>query len=168
MPPELIKSFVLIKRAIAKVNESRGYDSNKVQAIEKACDEILQEKIGMENFPLVIYQTGSGTQTNMNVNEVIANRATEIMGGSKGEKLIHPNDDVNKGQSSNDTFPTAMHVATVMAYENELEPNLKKMIEAIKLKEKEFEGIIKIGRTHTQDATPVTLSQEFSGFRVSL
>lgn len=116
MPPSLIKSFVLIKRAIAKVNLNYGLKKELCDAIIKASDEVLEDKIGMDNFPLVIWQTGSGTQTNMNVNEVIANRANEIISGDIEKKTVHPNDHVNKGQSSNDTFPTAMHVATVLLY----------------------------------------------------
>ena len=133
-------------------------------AIITAADEVIDGKLN-DNFPLVVWQTGSGTQSNMNVNEVIANRAIELLGGRVGSKdPIHPNDHCNMGQSSNDTFPTAMHVATAMEVINTLLPKLKRLKEALKLKEDEFLGIIKIGRTHTMDATPLTLSQEFSGY----
>src|SRR6185503_12014466 len=117
------------------------------------------------HFPLVVWQTGSGTQTNMNVNEVLANRASEILGGERGEKrLVHPNDDVNQGQSSNDTFPTAMHVAAVIALERQLKPAVRRLRDTLDGKARKFAKIIKIGRTHLQDATPLTLGQEFSGY----
>lgn len=117
-----------------------------------------------DHFPLVVWQTGSGTQSNMNANEVISNRAIEILGGELGSKLVHPNDDVNRSQSSNDVFPTVMHIAAVLETNERLIPNLKKLTEALKAKQAEFEDIVKIGRTHTQDATPLTLGQEFSGY----
>ena len=164
MPEELVRSMVLVKKAIAKVNVGYGLDAKISQAIIQASDDVLEEKIKMDQFPLVIWQTGSGTQTNMNVNEVLANRATEIMGGKLGEKTVHPNDHVNKGQSSNDTFPTAMHVATVLSANQTLLPALQKLHAELKQKSESFMDIIKIGRTHTQDATPITLGQEFSGY----
>ncbi len=169
MPKELIRAFALLKRSLAVVNQKLNkLDTKKANAIIQACDEILARKFDGE-FPLAIWQTGSGTQTNMNLNEVIANRATEILGGDfRKEKLIHPNDHVNMSQSSNDTFPTAMHIASVIEIEEQLLPSLEKLKEALELKEKEFAGIIKIGRTHLQDATPLTLGQEFSGYRSML
>ena len=169
MPKELIRAFALLKRSVAVVNQNLGkLDETKAGAIIKACDEILADKLEGE-FPLAIWQTGSGTQTNMNLNEVIANLATEILGGDfRLEKRIHPNDHVNMSQSSNDTFPTAMHIASVIEIEDALLPSLKRLIEAFRLKEKAFEAIIKIGRTHLQDATPLTLGQEFSGYRSML
>src|SRR5688572_27067694 len=139
-------------------------DKRKGAAIVKAADEGLRGRLD-DHFPLVVWQTGSGTQTNMNVNEVLANRASEILGGSRGEKrLVHPNDDVNKGQSSNDTFPTAMHVAAVIALERNLKPAVNKRRDTLDRKAREFSRIVKIGRTHLQDATPLTLGQEFSGY----
>lgn len=169
MPKELIRAFALLKRSLAVVNQKLNkLDTKKANAIIQACDEILAGKFDGE-FPLAIWQTGSGTQTNMNLNEVIANRATEILGGDfRKEKLIHPNDHVNMSQSSNDTFSTAMHIASVIEIEEQLLPSLEKLKEAFELKEKEFGGIIKIGRTHLQDATPLTLGQEFSGYRSML
>lgn len=169
MPDELIKAFALLKRALAKVNHDLGkLDSHKANAIIQACDEIMDGKF-KDEFPLAIWQTGSGTQTNMNLNEVIANRATEILGGDFREKrLIHPNDDVNMSQSSNDTFPTAMHIVAVLQITNSLLPNLEKLKNSLEAKENEFKDIIKIGRTHLQDATPLTLGQEFSGYRYML
>lgn len=127
MPPQLIKSFALIKRAIAKINLNYGLNPKIADAIIQASDEVFEEKIGMDHFPLVVWQTGSGTQTNMNVNEVIANRANEILNNDLEKRTVHPNDHVNKGQSSNDIFPTAMHVATVFLYFEKLEPSLKKL-----------------------------------------
>ncbi|ATB69540.1 class II fumarate hydratase [Sulfurospirillum diekertiae] len=169
MPKELIRAFALLKRSLATVNQKlKKLDGTKAEAIVQACDEILAGKFDGE-FPLAIWQTGSGTQTNMNLNEVIANRATEILGGDfRKEKLIHPNDHVNMSQSSNDTFPTAMHIASVIEIEEQLLPSLEKLKEALQAKENEFAGIIKIGRTHLQDATPLTLGQEFSGYRSML
>ncbi|PSM51387.1 fumarate hydratase, class II [Campylobacter blaseri] len=166
MPPELIKAFAKLKRALAKVNNDLGkLDKDKANAIISACDEIIEGKLSGE-FPLAIWQTGSGTQTNMNLNEVIANRATEIMGGNFREKrLVHPNDHVNMGQSSNDTFPTAMHIVAIEELADKLIPSLEKLLEVFKKKEADFEKIVKIGRTHLQDATPLTLGQEFSGYR---
>lgn len=165
MPPLLIKSLAIIKRSAAKVNKDLGLlPGEKADIIIKVANEIIEGKLA-DNFPLAVWQTGSGTQTNMNMNEVIANRAIELLGGQMGSKNpIHPNDDVNKGQSSNDTFPTAMNVATVLATQEKLLPALHKLVEALESKVKQFKYIIKIGRTHLQDATPLTLGQEFSGY----
>ncbi|MBI2289514.1 MAG: class II fumarate hydratase [Betaproteobacteria bacterium] len=167
MPIAVVHAQVMVKRAAAVVNMELGaLDRNrkKGRAIVEAADEVLAGKHDGE-FPLVVWQTGSGTQTNMNVNEVLANRASEILGGSRGEKrLVHPNDDVNKGQSSNDTFPTAMHVAAVIALDEKLQPAVRKLRDTLNRKSKQFAKIVKIGRTHLQDATPLTLGQEFSGY----
>ena len=165
MPIEVVRSQVLVKKAAAAVNVALGeLDPKKGQAIIKAADEALAGKLD-DHFPLVVWQTGSGTQTNMNANEVLANRASEILGGERGEKrLVHPNDDVNKGQSSNDTFPTAMHIAAVIALERQVEPAVRKLRNTLHRKAKKFASIVKIGRTHLQDATPLTLGQEFSGY----
>lgn len=165
MPKELIEAFAILKRSLAVVNHSLGkLDDQKNKSIIKACDEILEGKFeGM--FPLAIWQTGSGTQTNMNLNEVIANRATEILGGDfRKEKLVHPNDHVNMSQSSNDTFPTAMHIVSVLEITHKLLPSLERLHKTFKQKSDEFKSIVKIGRTHLQDATPLTLGQEFSGY----
>lgn len=169
MPRELIRAFAYLKRALATVNRNLGKLEEKLaDAIVQACDEILEGKFDGE-FPLSIWQTGSGTQTNMNLNEVIANRATEILGGDfRTEKRVHPNDHVNMSQSSNDTFPTAMHIACVIEVEEKLLPSLAKLQAVLEAKEKAFEPIIKIGRTHLQDATPLTLGQEFSGYKSML
>ncbi|MCE9642268.1 MAG: class II fumarate hydratase [Betaproteobacteria bacterium] len=169
MPLAVVHAQVMVKRAAAVVNMALGLlDKKKGNAIVKAADEALAGKHDAE-FPLVVWQTGSGTQTNMNVNEVLANRASEILGGERGEKrLVHPNDDVNMGQSSNDTFPTAMHVAAVIALEKELKPAVKKLRDTLNKKAKQFAKIVKIGRTHLQDATPLTLGQEFSGYVAQL
>lgn len=165
MPKVLIYAFANLKKALAITNEKLGkLDSKKAKAIEQACDEIIAGKFD-DNFPLAIWQTGSGTQSNMNMNEVIANRATEILGGDfRKEKLVHPNDDVNKSQSSNDTFPTAMSIVSVLQVEKKLIPAIDELIATFKAKVKKFESIVKIGRTHLQDATPLTLGQEFSGY----
>lgn len=165
MPPELIKAFGILKKAAALTNMELGLlDSGKASLITEAAQEVIDGKLE-GNFPLVVWQTGSGTQSNMNVNEVIANRAIEIAGGVIGSKKpIHPNDDVNKAQSSNDTFPTAMHIAAAMAVNERLIPMVTKLRDALAEKSKEFEDIIKIGRTHLMDATPLTLGQEFSGY----
>jgi fumarate hydratase, class II len=165
MPPGLIRALAQVKRASAKVNTDLGQlAKEKAAAIMRAADEVITGLHDVE-FPLVVWQTGSGTQTNMNMNEVLANRASEIMGGERGEgRKIHPNDDVNRGQSSNDVFPTAMHVAAVHALESQLRPSLKLLRETLAKKQEEFAGIVKIGRTHLQDATPLTLGQEFSGY----
>jgi fumarate hydratase class II len=165
MPMELIRALALVKRAAAAVNIELGLlDARKGDAIIQAADEVIAGKHD-EEFPLVVWQTGSGTQTNMNMNEVLANRASEILGGGRGEKrLVHPNDNVNKGQSSNDVFPTAMHVAAVRALHDRLVPSLKTLRDTLGQKSRAFDDIIKIGRTHLQDATPLTLGQEFSGY----
>lgn len=144
-----------------------GLDPKVAQAIIQASEEVAQGKLD-EHFPLVVWQTGSGTQSNMNANEVIANRAIEILGGDLGSKLVHPNDHVNRSQSSNDSFPTVMHIATVVETNQRLIPHLKELTESLRKKSKEFADIIKIGRTHTQDATPLTLGQEFSGYVAQL
>ncbi len=169
MPMEVVHAQVLVKKASAAVNVAlRVLDGKKGAAIIKAADEALAGKLD-GHFPLVVWQTGSGTQTNMNVNEVLANRASELMGGSRGEKRsVHPNDDVNKGQSSNDTFPTAMHVAAVIALEKKLKPAVARLRATLDRKAKQFSDIVKIGRTHLQDATPLTLGQEFSGYVAQL
>ncbi|CAG7591080.1 MAG: class II fumarate hydratase [Candidatus Midichloria sp.] len=169
MPKALIKAFAVIKKAAAIVNqEIAGLDVQISEFICKAADEVISGKFD-EHFPLVVWQTGSGTQTNMNVNEVISNRAIEIMGGIVGSKSpVHPNDHVNMGQSSNDTFPTAMRVAAVSEIDSKLLPALDHIIQVISRKIEEFSNIIKIGRTHLQDATPLTLGQEFSGYLTQL
>ena len=166
---EFIKAFGILKKAAALTNyDLEKISKEKKDLIVKACDEVIEGKLD-EHFPLVVWQTGSGTQTNMNVNEVISNRAIEIAGGVKGSKKpIHPNDDVNKSQSSNDTFPTAMHIASVDLLESLLFPNLDKLITTFEKKIQEFDSIVKIGRTHLMDATPLTLSQEFSGYLTQL
>ena len=165
MPPELIRAFGILKKAAALVNQDLGKLSpEKAQLITQAADEVISGKLN-DHFPLRIWQTGSGTQTNMNVNEVISNRAIEIAGGEMGSKKpIHPNDDVNMSQSSNDTFPTAMHIAAAAETARRLLPAVKKLRDALDDKAKEFADIVKIGRTHLQDATPLTLGQEFSGY----
>ena len=165
-PAAIIRALGVIKKACALANLEAGkLNKPHGMAIVEAASEVIAGKLD-DHFPLVVWQTGSGTQSNMNANEVIANRAIELLGGTIGSKdPIHPNDHCNMGQSSNDTFPTAMHIATAITAHNTLIPNLRKLVDAIDLKIVEFEGIIKIGRTHTQDATPLTLSQEFSGYR---
>jgi len=165
MPLELIKAFGILKKAAALVNcDLRKLDEKRCNLIVQACDEVIGGKL-ISHFPLYVWQTGSGTQTNMNVNEVISNRAIEIAGGKLGSKdPVHPNDHVNMSQSSNDTFPTAMHIAGAIGIHEELLPALKSLKGTFEKKEKEFSGIVKIGRTHLQDATPLTLSQEFSGY----
>ena len=167
--PELITALAVIKRAAAEVNLGLGVlDENKARAIMQAADEIIDGKHPGE-FPLAVWQTGSGTQTNMNLNEVIANRASELLGGERGEaRKVHPNDDVNRGQSSNDVFPTAMHVAAADAIVKHLRPTLKTLRDTLDGKAKAFADIVKIGRTHLQDATPLTLGQEFSGYVAQL
>ncbi len=168
-PREIIRALVLVKRAAATVNERLGkLDPTKAGAIVRAADEVLAGRHEGE-FPLVVWQTGSGTQTNMNVNEVLANRASELLGGVRGEeRLVHPNDDVNKSQSSNDTYPTAMNLAAVESIEQRLLPALATLRETLAAKSAAFAGIVKIGRTHLQDATPITLGQEFSGWVAQL
>jgi fumarate hydratase class II len=165
MPLELIHALARVKRACAVVNGRLGLlDERKSRAIIEAADEIIGGKRDAE-FPLVVWQTGSGTQTNMNLNEVLANRASELLGGERGEKrFVHPNDEVNKGQSSNDVFPTAMHVAALQALTGRLIPSLRQLRETLLAKSRAFDDIVKIGRTHLQDATPLTLGQEFSGY----
>ena len=169
MPAEIIQALAWVKRASATVNLSLGeITADKARAISTAADEVLAGKCNDE-FPLVVWQTGSGTQTNMNMNEVLANRASEILGGARGEgRLVHPNDDVNRGQSSNDVFPTAMHVAAVVAIRRRLLPALGTLRATLAAKRAAFDGIVKIGRTHLQDATPLTLGQEFSGYVAQL
>ena len=147
------------------MNKEYGLDPVIADAISKAADEVISGELYDDHFPLVIWQTGSGTQSNMNTNEVISNRAIQLLGGELGSKTpVHPNDHVNKSQSSNDTYPTAMHIATAVEIQNVLLPGLKKLMAALDEKAKEYADIIKIGRTHTQDATPLTLGQEFSGY----
>ncbi|MBP0591740.1 class II fumarate hydratase [Paraburkholderia sp. LEh10] len=167
--PELITALAIIKRAAAEVNLSLGVlDATKAKAIMAAADEIIEGR-HPDEFPLAVWQTGSGTQTNMNLNEVIANRASELMGGERGEaRLVHPNDDVNRGQSSNDVFPTAMHVAAAVGIVKHVLPSLKTLRDTLDRKSKAFADIVKIGRTHLQDATPLTLGQEFSGYVAQL
>ena len=164
-PRELIRAFGILKKAAAIVNKELGILSEeKSELIVKAADEVIEGKLD-EHFPLVVWQTGSGTQTNMNSNEVISNRAIELAGGEMGSKTpIHPNDDVNKAQSSNDTFPTAMHIAVVEEIHRRLIPMVTKLRDAFLKKSEEFNSKIKIGRTHLMDATPLTLGQEFSGY----
>ena len=165
----LIKSIAIIKKSAAIVHYKEKQIEKKIaQSIIKASEEIIKGKLD-ENFPLKVWQTGSGTQTNMNVNEVIANRAIEIMGGKKGSKKpVHPNDHVNKSQSTNDVFPTAMHISIAQETINKLLPNLKILEKELKKKIKEFNKIVKVGRTHLQDATPLSLGQEFSGYHSQL
>ncbi len=169
MPRELVLALVRVKRAAAQANRELGQlQASKAQAIVAACDEVLAGQHEAE-FPLSVWQTGSGTQTNMNVNEVLANRASELLGGGRGmARLVHPNDDVNRGQSSNDVFPTAMHVAAAVAIERRLRPALAALRATLAAKVGEFAGLVKIGRTHLQDATPLTLGQEFSGYVAQL
>src|SRR5437763_11111992 len=165
MPREMIRAFGILKKACALVNHDLGkLPEDKLKLIVQACDEVIEGKLNA-HFPLRIWQTGSGTQTNMNVNEVISNRAIEIAGGMMGSKKpIHPNDDVNMSQSSNDTFPAAMHIAAASETARRLLPAIKSLRDALDAKAKEFADIVKIGRTHLQDATPLTLGQEFSGY----
>ncbi|MDY7579829.1 class II fumarate hydratase [Herbaspirillum sp. RTI4] len=169
MPPELIVALAATKRCCARVNiELGGLEPRKAAAIIAAADEVIEGRHPNE-FPLSIWQTGSGTQSNMNMNEVLANRASELLGGMRGEaRLVHPNDDVNRGQSSNDIFPTAMHVAAVLAIANRLLPAMHALRSTLVGKVTEFKDIVKIGRTHLQDATPLTLGQEFSGYVAQL
>jgi len=165
MPRPLIAALAIVKRAAAEANlELKSLDARRAKAIMQAAQDIIDGKLDDE-FPLSVYQTGSGTQSNMNVNEVIANRANERLGGALGAKSpIHPNDHVNMSQSSNDSFPTAMHIAAAQEMTQRLIPALAHLHDALKAKTKEFRSIVKIGRTHTQDATPLTLGQEFSGY----
>ncbi len=168
-PPEFIRALAIVKKAAALTNKELGVlSSEKAELIVKAAEEVIEGKLN-EHFPLVIWQTGSGTQTNMNVNEVIANRAIEMAGGVLGSKKpIHPNDDVNKSQSTNDAFPTAMHISAVEEIHRRLIPMVTKLRDALQKKAEEFKDIIKIGRTHLMDATPLTLGQEFSGYAQQL
>ena len=164
MPPEVIRAFAVLKKAAAQANEKLGMlDAERAELIGRVCDEITEGKLE-GNFPLVIFQTGSGTQSNMNVNEVIANRGNEIA----GKKLLHPNDHVNKSQSSNDTFPTAMHIAALCTTEDRLLPAVECLTQTFRRLETEYMDIVKTGRTHLQDATPLTLGQEISGWRSML
>lgn len=166
MPREITSAFGVLKKAAAlannKLNKEKMTDE-KLKAIEEACDEVRSGMLN-EHFPLVVWQTGSGTQSNMNANEVIANRGNEIL----GKKLLHPNDDINMSQSSNDTFPTAMHISAVTVLEDKLMPAAEKLVAALKKLEEENEGIVKSGRTHLQDAVPISFSQEISGWRASV
>lgn len=168
MPIEVIRAFAILKKAAALTNaEVGGLDPQKSDTIGKVCDEILAGKLD-DHFPLVVWQTGSGTQSNMNVNEVIANRGTELLGGELGSKLIHPNDHVNKSQSSNDTFPTAMHIAGYKAIVEHTLPMMRKLQKTLMEKAEAYWKVVKIGRTHFMDATPLTLGQEFSGYATQL
>ncbi len=169
MPVPLIRALGVVKRAAAEVNLELGLiDARKARAIVRAAQEVIDGELD-ENFPLVVWQTGSGTQTNMNVNEVIANRANELLGGKLGAKSpVHPNDHVNLSQSSNDSFPTAMHIAAADEIARRLDPALAHLQEALQRKAKAFDRIVKIGRTHLMDATPLTLGQEFSGYAAQM
>jgi fumarate hydratase class II len=165
IPLPVIHALAIIKRAAAEVNQKLGLlDARRARAIVKAAQEVIEGTFD-DHFPLVVWQTGSGTQSNMNVNEVIANRANELLGGKLGAKTpVHPNDHVNMSQSSNDSFPTAMHIAAALAITHDLLPALAHLEKALGRKAKDFAHIVKIGRTHLQDATPLTLGQEFSGY----
>ncbi|MFT3978709.1 MAG: class II fumarate hydratase [Sphingomonas bacterium] len=164
MPIAIPHALALVKQAAARVNREHGLPRDKAEAIEQAAAEVAAGKLD-DQFPLVIWQTGSGTQSNMNVNEVIAGRANEILTGTRGGKTpVHPNDDVNRGQSSNDSFPTALHIAATLGVRDRLLPALDRLQQALAAKAQAWSGIVKIGRTHLQDATPLTLGQEFSGY----
>ena len=165
MPPAMLRALGIVKQAAARVNKELGaLDDEIADAIDQAAGEVVDGKLG-DHFPLVVWQTGSGTQSNMNANEVISNRAIEILGGELGSKApVHPNDHVNRGQSSNDTFPTAMHIAAMEEVHHRLLPALEHLHGALEAKSKAFADVIKIGRTHLQDATPLTLGNEFSGY----
>lgn len=164
MPFEIVRGFAILKKSAAIANEKLGkLEPEKAKAIVQAADEVLSGELD-EHFPLVVWQTGSGTQSNMNMNEVLAYRANQLLAESGSTLKVHPNDDVNKSQSSNDTFPTAMHIAAVLMLEDTVLPALQKMKETLKQKSEQFADIIKIGRTHLQDATPLTLGQEISGW----
>jgi fumarate hydratase class II len=168
MPIEIVHALALVKQAAARVNRAHGLDPARADAIEAAAAEIVAGKLD-DQFPLVIWQTGSGTQSNMNVNEVIAGRANEVLTGARGGKApVHPNDDVNMSQSSNDSFPTALHVAAALSATKRLLPALQRLEEALFAKAAAWDDIVKIGRTHLQDATPLTLGQEFSGYGAQL
>lgn len=167
-PREMIRAFGILKKSAARANADLGLlDKEKMLVIIQAASEVIEGRWDKQ-FPLVVWQTGSGTQTNMNSNEVIANRAIEIRGGTLGDKSIHPNDDVNKAQSSNDTFPTAMHISVGEQLNNYLLPRLRRLAKALRDKSMAFDSIVKIGRTHLMDATPLTLGQEFSGYTVQM
>jgi len=164
MPIGIVHALAIVKKAAARINRGHGLAADKADAIEAAAQEVIDGRHD-DQFPLVIWQTGSGTQSNMNANEVIAGRANEMLTGERGGKSpVHPNDDVNRGQSSNDTFPTALHVAAAIAVTKQLFPALDRLHAALEAKAKEWDSIVKIGRTHLQDATPLTLGQEFSGY----
>ncbi|WEY94021.1 class II fumarate hydratase [Bacillus subtilis] len=164
MPMRVVKAFAILKRSTALANKRLGnLDAEKAEAIAAVCDDVLKGKY-VDNFPLVVWQTGSGTQSNMNMNEVVANRATALLKEKNSDQTIHPNDDVNRSQSSNDTFPTAMHVAAVLAVYEQLVPALDQLRNTLDEKAKAYNDIVKIGRTHLQDATPLTLGQEISGW----
>ena len=169
IPIEVVRAFGILKKAAAMVNRELGLlGEDKAELIVRACEEVIEGKLD-EHFPLSVWQTGSGTQTNMNVNEVIANRAIELAGGVLGSKMpIHPNDDVNKSQSSNDTFPTAMHIASATAITQKLLPAVEALTKTLRDKSRQFADIVKIGRTHLMDAVPLTLGQEFSGYATQL
>ncbi len=169
MPTEIIRAFAILKKAAALTNtELTDFPKDKSDIISKVTDEILAGKLD-EHFPLVVWQTGSGTQSNMNVNEVIANRAIELLGGELGSKTpIHPNDDVNKSQSSNDTFPTAMHIAAYEAIVEYMLPRVENLQKSLEQKSIEYMGLVKIGRTHLMDATPISLGQELSGYATQI
>src|SRR3954471_11678800 len=169
MPMPIVRALAMVKLASAETNRELGLlDDRRAGAIVSAAREVIEGKLD-EHFPLVVWQTGSGTQTNMNLNEVIANRANELLGGERGAKQpVHPNDHVNMSQSSNDSFPTAMHLAAAERITRDLIPALERLHAALRDKEKAFAHIVKIGRTHTQDATPLTLGQEFSGYAAQL
>ena len=163
-PREMIRAFGILKKACALVNRDLGLlPDDRVRAIVAAADEVIDGRLD-DHFPLVVWQTGSGTQTNMNVNEVIANRATELLGGTLGKRLVHPNDDVNRSQSSNDTFPTAMHIAAVEQLRGRLFPAVRRLRATLAAKADAYQDVVKIGRTHLQDAVPLTLGQEISGW----
>jgi fumarate hydratase, class II len=163
-PREMIRAFGILKKACALVNRDLGLlPDDKARAIVAAADEVIDGRLD-DHFPLVVWQTGSGTQTNMNVNEVIANRATELLGGTLGQRLVHPNDDVNRSQSSNDTFPTAMHIAAVEQLRDRLFPAVRRLRATLAAKAAAYRDVVKIGRTHLQDAVPLTLGQEISGW----
>ncbi|KAL0775757.1 hypothetical protein Bca101_040909 [Brassica carinata] len=167
MPEPIVRAFGVLKKCAAKVNMEYGLDPTIGKAIMEAAQEVAEGKLS-HHFPLVVWQTGSGTQSNMNANEVIANRAAEILGRKRGEKCVHPNDHVNRSQSSNDTFPTVMHIAAATEINSRLIPSLKTLHSTLHSKSFDFKDIVKIGRTHTQDATPLTLGQEFGGYATQL
>jgi fumarate hydratase class II len=170
MPIEIVRAFGYLKKAAAITNKELGVlDERKCEVIQVACDDIINGSLD-DNFPLVVWQTGSGTQSNMNVNEVVANRCHELLGNNlgEGERLVHPNDDVNKSQSSNDTFPTAMHIAAYLKIVKKVIPSIQMLKEALRSKSEEMSEVVKIGRTHWMDATPLTLGQEFSGYVAQL